>query len=582
MQRGFVSFGTAEEINDAFATTGKQHRFGKRQSKRSDLPLLGDIVDRDSEDIFDDVPDFHRQVKAEFLSISPTQIVRETTLEPDAFKKKSGQPVRRTQDRATVAWNLATGLYYKTLPVPPWRLFGVRAGVCYVGLVYKNIPNDPNDHACCAAQMFLSEGDGVVFRGANGPWKTGDYEFHLKPDAAKDLIRKVLTTYAELHKGPANRAVHSWTGVIQRRGVARIRGGCASGETNVVGVRIRTTNGETKKLFRDSDYPVLRGTALILDEKNAYLWTTGYVLQLDTYIGPETPNPLFITVLKSKKTMPELKTVLNDIMGLTKINYNSCNFNDGLPVTVRFANMVGEVLTMGSAQGTERQPFKYYVWVMPVRSAGASMRNEYTYAIAQCDVPPDKRPVLESFRDKRRVWLSWIDADEHHAIWQVLSSMVWSDASFKTLTQFAIDDENSALNNSLLAEALLSGHVANQVLAIRHSWTIEVPTLSLRRLVKDLRRSWPLFTRENYVCFDGLPYDYEAVQREEMQRMVGKGAFWGEASGPGAYSTSRMAHEQFDRLAGIDPANRRREKINSLFRSLPRLSSGSTTATPTS
>jgi hypothetical protein len=125
-------------------------------------------------------------------------------------------------------------------------------------------------------------------------------------------------------------------------------------------VRIRTTNGEAK-LFRHGDYPVLRGTALILDEKNAYLWTTGYVPQLDTYIGPETPNPLFITVLKSKKTMPELKTVLNDIMGLTKINYNSCNFNDGLPVTVRFANMVGEVLTMGSAQGTERQPFKYYV-----------------------------------------------------------------------------------------------------------------------------------------------------------------------------------------------------------------------------
>ena len=50
-------------------------------------------------------------------------------------------------------------------------------------------------------------------------------------------------------------------------------------------------------------------------------------------------------------------------MGLIKINYNSCNFNEGLPVTVRFANMVGEVLTMGSAKGADKQPFKYYVWV---------------------------------------------------------------------------------------------------------------------------------------------------------------------------------------------------------------------------
>ena len=114
----------------------------------------------------------------------------------------------------------------------------------------------------------------------------------------------------------------------------------------MIGVRIKTTQGENK-LFRDGDYPVLRGTALILDERNANLSTNGYLPQLDTYIGPETPNPLFITALRSKYTMPKLKTVLDDIMGLTKINYNSCNFNDGLPVTVHFANMVGDVLDHG-------------------------------------------------------------------------------------------------------------------------------------------------------------------------------------------------------------------------------------------
>ena len=84
--------------------------------------------------------------------------------------------------------------------------------------------------------------------------------------------------------------------------------------------------------------------------------------QLDTYIGPQTPNPLFITALRSKAEMPPLDRILGSIMGLTKINYNSCNYNDGLPVTVRFAKMVGEVLTMGSAKDAERRPFKSYVW----------------------------------------------------------------------------------------------------------------------------------------------------------------------------------------------------------------------------
>jgi hypothetical protein len=48
-----------------------------------------------------------------------------------------------------------------------------RASPFYIRLVFKMIPNDPKEHTCCAAQMFLNEGDAVVFRGANGPWKAG-------------------------------------------------------------------------------------------------------------------------------------------------------------------------------------------------------------------------------------------------------------------------------------------------------------------------------------------------------------------------------------------------------------------------
>lgn len=61
--------------------------------------------------------------------------------------------------------------------------------------------------------------------------------------------------------------------------------------------------------------------------------------------------------LDHDKCEPSSKSILD----ASDINYNSCNFNDGLPVTVRFARMVGDVLTMGLAKGQERQPFKFYV-----------------------------------------------------------------------------------------------------------------------------------------------------------------------------------------------------------------------------
>jgi hypothetical protein len=202
--------------------------------------------------------------------------------------------------------------------------------------------------------------------------------------------------------------------------------------------------------------------------------------------------------------------------------------------------------------------------IVPIESGLSNVMESrsdlYAYTLAQCDIPLERRSALESYRAKRRLWLSWISSDEHHAIWTVLCDMVWTDASFKALTSFATGDESNGLNNSLLAEALFHGHVATQVLAIRRLMDDgNSDIISLRRLVKDLKRSWALFTRENYVCFDGLPYDYEAVQRKDMQERGGKGFFWGETSGPGAYATSQMAHEQFDKLAGIDPARRSRE-----------------------
>jgi hypothetical protein len=116
--------------------------FGRRQKQKENLPLLEVVLDQRGEEIFDDVPDFHRQAKAQMLKLGHTsQLLRETTLSPDKFINKAGYPSRKLQEPATVAWNIATGLYYKTQPEPPWRLANVRPGVCYLGFVYKLLPN---------------------------------------------------------------------------------------------------------------------------------------------------------------------------------------------------------------------------------------------------------------------------------------------------------------------------------------------------------------------------------------------------------------------------------------------------------
>ena len=96
------------------------------------------------------------------------------------------------------------------------------------------------------------------------------------------------------------------------------------------------------KLFRLGSLPVLRGTAYRVRAKKALLWTDGFIPDLDTYPGREVPNPISVEIVRGDA---DLAVVLKDVMGLTKMNFNACIFADGLPVTLRLANAVGEIIT---------------------------------------------------------------------------------------------------------------------------------------------------------------------------------------------------------------------------------------------
>jgi hypothetical protein len=321
-------------------------------------PTLFGIEDEDI-GVYEYATHFRRQLKARLLKDKiVTQIVRETTLTPHDFTKTNGMPLRRTEDPATIAWKLGTGAYYKG-GGKPWQLANVRPGVCYVGLVYKrsDLTSDER-HACCAAQMFLTDGEGVVFRGALGPWfHTDTKQFHLDATAAENLTKMVVQEYRDQHNDtpPAELFIHATSSFTEEEWSGFTAG--VDANTRIVGVQISDAYDDLK-LFRTGNYPVIRGTALILGSNAAYLWTSGYIPRLDTYMGPETPNPLFVKVQRGECP---LETVLADILGLTKINFNSCLFNDHFPVTIKFANDVGDVLIAAPIDSDRRLPFKFYI-----------------------------------------------------------------------------------------------------------------------------------------------------------------------------------------------------------------------------
>lgn len=322
-------------------------------------PTLFGEAEREAE-VYKYARNFRRQLKARLLDHQiVTQIIRETTLTPHEFLKANQKELkRRVEDPATIAWKLCTASYYKS-GGRPWQLANVRPGVCYVGLVYKQQPKHGDlRHACCAAQMFLSDGEGVVFRGALGPWYQPDSkQFHLDRAAAQDLVATVLDEYRLRHPDDPNELfIHAkssfsddeWAGFTEA---------CQGKGTNVVGVQIADA-WDQLKLFRPGSYPTVRGTAMLIDHRSGFLWTSGYVPRLDTYIGPDTPNPLYVSVRKGDAN---IETVLADVLSLTKINFNSCLFNDRKPVTIRFADAIGDILVSAPVSSEPRLPFKFYI-----------------------------------------------------------------------------------------------------------------------------------------------------------------------------------------------------------------------------
>ena len=112
-------------------------------------------------------------------------------------------------------------------------------------------------------------------------------------------------------------------------------------------------------LIDDGQFPRAR---LRVDDRRAYLWTRGLIPDLGTYPGREVPRPLSIEVVNGPT---DLSVVIEDLLMLTKLNFNACIYGDGSPVTLRFADAVGEIITAVperlSAQANIPLPFKRYI-----------------------------------------------------------------------------------------------------------------------------------------------------------------------------------------------------------------------------
>lgn len=279
--------------------------------------------------------DFRNAVKGKVMAVGiPVQLLKEETAKKfiDGSGEKDGSLIR-----ASFAWNFATGLYYKAKG-KPWRLARLTPGTCYVGVsFYRDLRSPRLDLETSMAQVFTHNGDGFVLRGGEVLVDAGSKEPHLSEQQAEDLLSSVIKMYGrKAGTHPARVVLHKTS-----RFSSEERSGFLKALQLLPFDFVAISSQAPFRALRLGNFPVLRGTLVRIQDGEFCLYTSGYASRLRTYPGRRVPGALYVR----HEGVSQPKILAEEILGLTKLNWNTTTFATRMPITLEFAKQVGKVLS---------------------------------------------------------------------------------------------------------------------------------------------------------------------------------------------------------------------------------------------
>jgi hypothetical protein len=319
------------------------------------IPLIEKLVNAKSEEEADGpdegeeeskndiLLDFRDLLKAKTLHLDvPTQIVWPDTWD-DAAKiprKVKRESNRQVQVKATRAWNLLNALFYKAGKVP-WRLLPDAAGfrTSYLGIgFYRDL--DGQQLWTSTAQMFDERGRGLILRGARAQTESKGRHPYLTAQDADDLVAQSISAYKAHHRHVPARIVVLKTSRFRPEEAEGIDAALRRAGIDLSDL-VWVQESSPIAIFRDGNYPVLRGTFIDLRGKGL-LYTRGSVPYYGTFPGLRVPRPLLL--VPHENCDSAIAKIAEEVLALTKVNWNSTQFDQKLPAPIKAAREVGRIL----------------------------------------------------------------------------------------------------------------------------------------------------------------------------------------------------------------------------------------------
>lgn len=296
---------------------------------------------------------FRRQLKAKGIAHlnAPLQLVVESTF--DKGKKK------KQQIEATRAWNFFTALYYKMRNTIPWKMIvnPNEPPPCYVGISFYRSRNWKSLRTSMA-QVFDERGHGIILRGAEVLENKNDPRPFLTYDQSAELLTRALDRYKlAMEQTPARLVIHKSSN-FRKDEIEGFRSAAQSHKIDFID--FVTVMDSNLRLFRYGLYPPFRGTHFELESKTHIVYTKGSVDYYQTYPGMYVPEPLEIRIVETSQSP---RIVCQEILALTKMNWNNTLFDGKYPITIGCGRKVGEIMKYLEEQNDQaiKSQYCYYM-----------------------------------------------------------------------------------------------------------------------------------------------------------------------------------------------------------------------------
>lgn len=287
--------------------------------------------------------DLHDYIKAFSASKGiATQLIREETLD----------------DKLTcqIYWWLSLSFYVKSLRTP-WILNNQEKSTAYAGIGYSiSKIKEKTEIVIGCSHIYDSNGQGLKYKLSkidnyildkqNNPYLSFKDAFQFGVS-----IRELF--YESLNRLPERVVIHKRTrftedeisGIkasLNKAGIKKIDLVEISFETDARFVAMSVYNKE----LQVDKFPISRGTCIVTNKHTALLWTHGIVPSVRQpnykfYLGGRSiPAPIKITKHYGESNIDLIST---EILGLTKMNWNSLDLYSKLPSTIDSSNKIARI-----------------------------------------------------------------------------------------------------------------------------------------------------------------------------------------------------------------------------------------------